>query len=255
MRQGTSGETIVVFGSGALAHDLVTAANTAGYRALRLEHLEAIEREAPEAQIAIEACAAGKHGKPEVLKRLGRTLPPDALLLADALCATARECSAWSRRPRHCVGYGVLKSLHDQSVVELVRVPETLDATLERARAFFTNLGSETRVVGDRPGLVSGRTIASLANEAARAVSNGVASEEDVDRAMQMGTNYPRGPLAWARDVGVDRILAILENLRRHEGDAYAPAPLLLELATQSTQSAQSTHSAHSAHSKETVNT
>ncbi|TAM88271.1 3-hydroxybutyryl-CoA dehydrogenase [bacterium] len=222
---------VVVFGRGPAAGGILRAALDAGYRAVALKDLRAIQREVPDAAIAVEASAADHLRKREALEAIGNALQPHALLLADALPATAAECAAWTGQPRLCVGYGVVGSLADQRVVELVRSPATYDEAMEKARAFFADLGRETRDVGDRPGLICGRTIAALANEAAWAVTHGVASADDVDRAMQLGTNYPRGPLAWAREVGVDRIVAILENLQRHEGEAYEPAPLLLKMA------------------------
>ena len=222
---------VVVFGRGPAAGDILRAAQDAGYRAVALKDLRAIRREVPEAAIAVEASAADHFRKREALEAIGNALQPHALLLADALPATVVECAAWTGQPRLCVGYGVVGRLTDQRVVELARSPATYDEAMEKARVFFADLARETREVGDRPGLISGRTIAALANEAAWAVTHGVASADDVDRAMQLGTNYPRGPLAWAREVGVDRIVAILENMHRHEGDAYEPAPLLLEMA------------------------
>ncbi|TAM78322.1 hypothetical protein EPN44_00585 [bacterium] len=222
---------VVVFGRGPVADDILHAAQGAGYRAIVLKDLRAIEREVPEATIAVEACVADHFRKQEALEAIGNALQPHALLLADALPATVAECATWTGQPRLCVGYGVVGHLADQRVVELTRGPATNDEAMEKARAFFADLGRETREVGDRPGLISGRTIAALANEAAWAVTHGVASADDVDRAMQLGTNYPRGPLAWAREIGVERIVAILENMRRHEGEAYEPAPLLLEMA------------------------
>ena len=70
--------------------------------------------------------------------------------------------------------------------------------------------------------------VATLANEAADAVTHGVASAADVDVAMQKGVNYPRGPLRWADDVGVARIRDVLHNLAAHYGeDRYRLSPLI----------------------------
>ncbi|MDE2573098.1 MAG: hypothetical protein KGM44_11360 [bacterium] len=227
----TGKDSVLLVGRGALAEDLGGAARDAGYRVLRIDDLRGIEREAPAAAIAIEACVTDHYRKQEVLTALGNALMPQAMVLVDALPATVAECASWLGQPRQCVGYGVLGRLRAQHIVEIARGSRTAEGAVERAKEFFTDLGIETRSVGDWPGLIGGRTIATLANEAAWAVTNGVASAADVDRAMQLGTNYPRGPLAWAQEIGIDRILTILENLRRHDGEAYAPAPLWLELA------------------------
>jgi len=223
---------VAVCGRGALARELVEASQRAGYAAVMVDDVGRFRREIPRAAIVVEAWDSDEYHRREVLDALGHALRRDAILLADALPATARECASWAGQPGRCVGYGVVGRLAEQKVVEIARFSQTIEAAVEKARAFFGKLGVETRVIGDRPGLISGRTIAALANEAAWAVTNGVALPEDVDRAMELGTNYPRGPLAWARAIGIERIVAILENIRRHEGEAYAPAPLLLDLAT-----------------------
>ncbi|MGE5667941.1 MAG: 3-hydroxyacyl-CoA dehydrogenase PaaH [Betaproteobacteria bacterium] len=72
------------------------------------------------------------------------------------------------------------------------------------------------------------RTVAMLANEAADAVTMGIASAADVDVAMRRGVNYPRGPLAWADAIGVGRIREVLANLHAHYGeDRYRLSPLI----------------------------
>jgi 3-hydroxybutyryl-CoA dehydrogenase len=72
------------------------------------------------------------------------------------------------------------------------------------------------------------RTVAMLANEAADAVTQGVASVADLDVAMQKGVSYPRGPLAWAESIGVPRVRDVLVNLAAHYGeDRYRVSPLL----------------------------
>jgi 3-hydroxybutyryl-CoA dehydrogenase len=70
-----------------------------------------------------------------------------------------------------------------------------------------------------------------IINEAAFALMEGVASAEDIDTAMKLGTNYPLGPLEWADRIGLDQVLAVLEGLQAEYGDdRYRPAPLLRQL-------------------------
>jgi 3-hydroxybutyryl-CoA dehydrogenase len=89
-------------------------------------------------------------------------------------------------------------------------------------------LGLKAIEVPETPGLVLGRILAMLVNEATFALMEGVATPADIDTAMQLGTNYPRGPLAWADYVGLDVILAILKHLEEAYGeDRYCPSVLL----------------------------
>lgn len=103
-------------------------------------------------------------------------------------------------------------------------------ATLAAA-GFFQALGKTVTLVEDVPGLVLMRVVAMLANEAAEAVYTGVCDAEGADTAMLMGLNYPKGPLAWAREIGFDRVVDVLDNLHRLYGDPrYRVSPLLRRL-------------------------
>jgi 3-hydroxybutyryl-CoA dehydrogenase len=113
-------------------------------------------------------------------------------------------------------------------IVELTRTPATADVAADRAERFFAALGARTAWVQDAPGLVLGRILAQVVNECAFAVGEGVGSAEDVDAGMQLGMNYPHGPLAWADEIGLDHIVMILDGLREEYGEErYRTAPLL----------------------------
>ncbi|NJN55033.1 MAG: hypothetical protein HC804_09925 [Anaerolineae bacterium] len=97
-----------------------------------------------------------------------------------------------------------------------------------RAVAFARQLKQEPVMVADGPGLVRARVVCCLINEAVSALMEGVASAEDIDKAMKLGTNYPYGPLEWADFIGLDTVLGILTGLFKEWGeDRYRPCPLL----------------------------
>ena len=98
----------------------------------------------------------------------------------------------------------------------------------DQAEAFFGDLGFHTEWVGDAPGLVLGRIVCQLVNEAAFAIGEGVGGAEDVDAGLTLGLNHPRGPIAWAQAIGLDRVLETIDGLydERHE-ERYRAAPLL----------------------------
>lgn len=102
--------------------------------------------------------------------------------------------------------------------------PEALAA----AAGLFQALGKAVSVIDDAPGMVVLRTVAMLANEAADAALQGVASAVDIDTAMTKGVNYPLGPLAWADRLGLPRVLGALDALARTYGeDRYRASALL----------------------------
>jgi len=106
-------------------------------------------------------------------------------------------------------------------------VGEVDRATRERVETIVHAAGLIPAWTPDLPCGAALRTVCALANEAAFALGEGIASAVDIDRAMRLGTNYPRGPLEWADELGLERVAHVLDALRTVHGDAYAVAPLL----------------------------
>jgi 3-hydroxybutyryl-CoA dehydrogenase len=132
------------------------------------------------------------------------------------------------------VGFHALPPLDESKLVELTRGSYASDETVERTDSFFRSLGKHVEWVGDAPGLVLGRIVCQLVNEAAFALAQGVGSEPDVDDAMRLGYNYPRGPLEWADLIELDHVLATLDSLyeeRREE--RYRASPLLRRMVAE----------------------
>ncbi|HEX6696116.1 MAG TPA: 3-hydroxyacyl-CoA dehydrogenase NAD-binding domain-containing protein [Solirubrobacteraceae bacterium] len=131
------------------------------------------------------------------------------------------------------VGFHALPPLGSSPLVELTRGPGTAPPAAERVEELFAALGLRTVWVHDAPGLVLGRIVAQLVNEACFAVGEGVGSREDVDVGMVLGLNHPRGPFEWCEAIGVEHVLAVLDGLRIELGEErYRAAPLLRRLAT-----------------------
>jgi 3-hydroxybutyryl-CoA dehydrogenase len=140
------------------------------------------------------------------------------------------------------VGFHALPPLADARLVELTRGPGTPDAVAERAERFFTSLGRHVAWVGDAPGLVLGRIVCQLFNEAAFAVAAGVGSPEDVDDGMVLGLSHPRGPVAWAGEIGLEHVLAVLDGLAgEYREERYRAAPLLRRMAAAARHGAPAT--------------
>src|SRR5207302_9638049 len=118
------------------------------------------------------------------------------------------------------VGFHALPPFDDARLVELTRGPDSATSAADAAERFFLTLGKHTAWVADAPGLVLGRVVCQVANEAAFALGEGVGSAEDIDAGMVHGLNYPRGILEWADAIGLDHVLAVLQALcdeRREE--------------------------------------
>jgi 3-hydroxybutyryl-CoA dehydrogenase len=179
-------------------------------------------------EIAIELHNESAAVKGEILSAMGENLPADALILTSALAASATLAASWVERPERVVGFGVLPPVPDEGVIELAAALQTSEAALAQAELFWRGLGQETIVVADGPGLVRARTVCCLINEAAGMLLEGVASAGDIDKAMQLGMNFPYGPLAWADVIGLDAVLGVMTGLFDEWGDdRYRPSPQL----------------------------
>src|SRR5207245_3925470 len=111
------------------------------------------------------------------------------------------------------VGFHVLPPLADAGLVELTRGESSSPLAAGRAERFFAALGKHVAWVGDAPGLVLGRIVCQVINESAFALGEGVGDARDIDTRMVLGLNHPRGPLEWADQIGLARVLAVLEAL------------------------------------------
>lgn len=112
--------------------------------------------------------------------------------------------------------------------IALAAADQASDDQLATVTGFFQKLGKAVSVIDDAPGMVVMRTVAMLANEAADAAHQRIASLRDIDLAMQKGVNYPLGPLAWADVIGAQKICTVLENMAAFYGeDRYRISPFL----------------------------
>jgi 3-hydroxybutyryl-CoA dehydrogenase len=181
---------------------------------------------------AVDDCVADPERKRAALAHLESQLGADAPLLSSCHAVTATQSATQLKNPARLVGYALLPPWGARSTVECCRAIQTADAFAGAAERLWAAAGFEPVWVRDSIGLVLPRMVACLANEAAFAVMEHVATPSDVDRAMELGTRYPRGPLKWAEEVGLQRVVATLDALDSDCGDGrYRAAPLLRQLA------------------------
>jgi 3-hydroxybutyryl-CoA dehydrogenase len=123
----------------------------------------------------------------------------------------------------------MLPPLDESRLVELTRLPTAQPFAAEAAEDFFARLGFASEWVGDAPGLVLGRIVCQLVNEAFFAVGEGVGTEADVDAGLTLGLNHPRGPFAWCEAIGIEHVHTTIDALwRERREERYRLAPLLL---------------------------
>jgi 3-hydroxybutyryl-CoA dehydrogenase len=150
-------------------------------------------------------------------------IPSHVLVFQEASGAADGYYGALTRTIKF--GFCGLPTLLNRRLLEVSLYQEADRAKLAEACAA---LGTDYRVVADRVGLVTPRVICQIINEACFTVQEGTATMQDVDLGMKLGTNYPRGPFAWANAIGVERVYAVLEALWQDTHDErYKVCPLL----------------------------
>jgi len=155
-------------------------------------------------------------------------LDESCLILSNCIAETATSSAADLEDDYCLVGFSAIGLYTGNPVIEITRAVQTKPEYVQKAHHFLGLMGLRAIEVPENPGLVLARILAMLVNEAASALMEGVASPQDIDTAMQLGTNYPRGPLVWADFVGLDVILSILNHLEDEYGDERYCAMTLL---------------------------
>lgn len=159
-------------------------------------------------------------------------LAPGRPLLVSCVQAGATEQAAICQHRERVIGIGTLGLLSGRQVIEVAATANTDRTLLAGVSAFLGEAGLQVAEVQDVPGLVLARILVPLVNEAAFALSEGVAGAEAIDTAVGLGANFPFGPLHWADEVGIDRVLLAMEYLvQATNDDRYRPAPILRRMA------------------------
>lgn len=215
-------EFVALIGFGGVADEIAALLDQRYARVQRIEHDELIDNLSPDATIVFDV-GDGVSDRGDVVAQLDALLAPETVFFVDAYATDIAACAGRLRHPERLTGYGILGSLSGQHAVEIVNSEGVSDDALELAQEFFASLGKGVLLVEDVPGLFLGRVVGSIINEAVTLVAENVASADDVDTAMRLGTNYPIGPIAWGREIGGARATRILLRLAQAEGAEFAP--------------------------------
>lgn len=183
-----------------------------------------------ETDLVIEAVFEDVVVKKDVFNQLDKASPKETILASNTSTLWVAEISSATKRPDMCIGTHFLIPAALTPLVEVVRGPETSEATHKSVVDFLAKCGKETVTVADSPGFVINRLYLPLVNEAFFALQTGLATAEEIDKSCTMGLNFPLGPLAAADAFGLDILLACMKTFHKELGDKYRPCPLLVKL-------------------------
>jgi 3-hydroxybutyryl-CoA dehydrogenase len=266
-------ETLAVIGAGTMGRGIAQTAATSGYRVVlvdadpralsggvaaiesafgilvekgrltdsgrdvaraSLSAASTLEDGVKDAGLVIEAVPESLELKERIFRALHASAPPDAILASNTSSLPISAIARASGRPAQVLGMHFFNPVPVMPLLEIVRAESTSDATLLAAVTVAARLGKEPIVVRDSPGFATSRLGVLLGLEAIRMLEAGVASAEDIDKAMTLGYRHPMGPLRLTDLVGLDVRLAIAEHLHRELGsEAFRPPELMRRMVAE----------------------
>jgi len=195
----------------------------------RLQTDATVRNAITDADVVIEAIVEDLAIKQRLFADIERVAPATALLATNTSSLSIAQIAATMKQPGRLIGMHFFNPVHVMRLVEVVtHGREQGGGAAERAVEFARRLGKEPIVVRDSPGFASSRLGVVLGLEAMRMLEQGVASAEDIDKAMELGYNHPMGPLKLTDQVGLDVRLAIAEYLHATLGKPHYEPPKIL---------------------------
>lgn len=195
-----------------------------------LETSSSVEDVCREADFLIEAVPEEMELKLELFTLFNKFAKPLAVLASNTSSLSVAEMAEMTYRPELCVGMHFFNPVSKMRLIEIVKAPKTSDETIAICKEVGRRMGKEVVIVKESPGFITTRVNALIGNEAFAMLEAGIASAEDIDKALKLGLNHPMGPFELVDLVGLDVRLRILEYLHSTLGEKYRPNPLIKKL-------------------------
>jgi 3-hydroxybutyryl-CoA dehydrogenase len=177
----------------------------------------------------IEAIVENLETKKDLFMLLDRSCPAEMIIASNTSALSLTELASATRRPDRVVGTHFFNPVPLIHFVEIVRGLETSAETIETTASLMKRMKKEAVVISDSPGFITSRVNVMIGNEAFNMLQEGVASAQDIDKALKLGLNHPMGPFELVDLVGLDIRLSVLRDLHARLGEKFRPSPLLVK--------------------------
>jgi len=260
--------TIVVFGAGTMGQGITYASCLAGYRTKLFDIDAAMLKEAKEyisstlqkavtkslltqddatksgarletttdfssavtnADFLIEAVPEKMDLKLDIFRRADAIAQPHVIFATNTSSLSVTEMAGATKRAAQVIGMHFFNPVPVMKLIEVIRGLETSEATIKATQAVAAAMKKESVVINESPGFITTRINAMIGNEAFYMLQEGVASAEEIDKALKLGLNHPMGPFELVDLVGLDTRLHILNFLHSTLGEKFRPCSLMVK--------------------------
>ncbi len=179
----------------------------------------------------VEAAPENEELKKDLFKKLDEIVKKDSILASNTSSISITMLSAQTNRPEKVIGMHFMNPVPVMKFVEVIRGLATSEDTYNTVLELAKSLGKDPALAKDYPGFIVNRILIPMINEAICVLYEGIATKEDIDKGMKLGTNQPMGPLVLADFIGLDTVLAIQNVLYEGFKDPkFRPCPLLVKM-------------------------
>ena len=183
---------------------------------------------ASDADFVLESVVESLEAKKIIFTELDKICGPETIFASNTSSISITEIGSATKRQDKFIGMHFFNPATIMKLVEVIRGMNTSEATYKTVFALAEKIGKEPVTVAEAPGFVVNKILVPMINEAIGILETGVASAEDIDKAMKLGANHPMGPLTLGDFIGLDVCLAVMDTLYQETGDPKYRASLLL---------------------------
>ena len=182
-----------------------------------------------ECDLVIEAATENLDSKKKIFVELDQACPAKTILATNTSCLSVTDIALATQRPDKVLGLHFFNPVTKMVLLEIVQTIISSEETIKIGETFGISLGKTIVVVKDEPGFIVNRIAMPYILNAVRMLERGLASRDDIDRAMQLGLNHPLGPLALADLIGLDVVYSIVNSIFQESKDPQYTPPVLLK--------------------------